>query len=675
MSKRKRITRDFSNSPSRASRGMLQEVMSLRVLVIFIVGSVLLFDVGRYTYTTIEHTIVDGLSQWLFAELKVGKTTVDNWLGEKNDAFKTIINSEESIVVAEALEGDLEKARKDLLDAESAGGKAYQNLQQRLQEAGYHSPFIINKEGDLILNDLPEFIFSAQRDSMYALFRRVRQEGLKTSRPIWLKLEKGSEAAYVTAGLVEIRSGNNRREVEKVVIGGVLPIAPGLGAILNQATGEYITASIYDNERRLLSQRGPSGTSHILPTIPCGPGITPNMDPVLVLDSYANFRGTRVVASCRWFPDNDFGIIIEVPVERAFLSLRTVTWAFALLFFLLLVVSFGALVGSLLIVMVNSKTRRAMLHMQKLGQYTLERRIGKGGMGEVYVARHAMLRRPVALKLIRSDRVSDEVLDQFEKEVQLTSQLTHPNTIAIYDYGRTPEKIFYYVMEFLDGINIKHLLVKEKELPEGRVIHILDQICGSLAEAHRTGLIHRDIKPANIMLCRLGGMHDVVKVLDFGLIKKVSDRSNESIVAGTVRVMAPEVVNNPGSETPQSDIFSIGVLGYFLLTGHYLYDAATPAEYLKKLLTYEPARPSARLGRPISSDLEQLIVSCLNKNPLLRPGSVKALQYSLRSCLAAGSWTEAHAAGWWEKQNIFLTLDEALESPDEHSVTVDPSIR
>jgi hypothetical protein len=211
------------------------------------------------------------------------------------------------------------------------------------------------------------------------------------------------------------------------------------------------------------------------------------------------------------------------------------------------------------------------LEVQKLGQYSLETKIGAGGMGEVYRARHAMLRRPTAVKLLSGDG-SEAQLRRFEKEVQLTARLTHPNTISIYDYGRTPDGIFYYAMELLDGLTLEELVERHGPQPPGRVIHLLRQVCGALREAHRAGLIHRDIKPANIFLTRRGEIPDFVKVLDFGLVRELKSdqtltRSNIDTVVGTPLFLAPEAIATPDRVDARADLYGLGCVAYFLVTG------------------------------------------------------------------------------------------------------------
>ena len=249
--------------------------------------------------------------------------------------------------------------------------------------------------------------------------------------------------------------------------------------------------------------------------------------------------------------------------------------------------------------------RKAILAAKHLGQYTLDEKIGSGGMGWVYRARHALLRRPTAVKVLDPAKVSHLAVTRFEREVQLTSQLTNPNTVAIYDYGRTPEGVFFYAMEYLDGINLEDLVNRFGPLPEGRVVSILRQVCGSLAEAHGMGLVHCDIKPANILLCHRGGVPDFVKVLDFGLAKAVGAESQAGLnsadsITGTPLYLSPESIERPDAVDARTDLYALGAVGYFLLTGTPVFRGATIAEVCGQHLRAQPEPPSQRLGRPIT---------------------------------------------------------------------------
>jgi eukaryotic-like serine/threonine-protein kinase len=296
--------------------------------------------------------------------------------------------------------------------------------------------------------------------------------------------------------------------------------------------------------------------------------------------------------------------------------------------------------------------RREVRDARRLGQYTLKEKLGEGGMGVVYRAQHALLRRPTAIKLLSaSSNVGS--LERFEREVQMMAELTHPNTVAIHDYGRTADGVFYYVMEHLDGIDLEGLVAIDGPQPPARLLHILRQVCGSLEEAHQHGLIHRDVKPGNLFLCRGRSDFDTVKVLDFGLAKNTAEddpaRSSAHRVLGTPLYISPEALANPASLDARSDLYSLGAVAYFLLTGTPVFSAATLMEVCAHHLYTKPEPPSARLGRPIAADLEGIVLSCLAKDPSHRPPGARALGQALAACADAGAWSAAQATDWWAR--------------------------
>jgi serine/threonine-protein kinase len=298
--------------------------------------------------------------------------------------------------------------------------------------------------------------------------------------------------------------------------------------------------------------------------------------------------------------------------------------------------------------------RKQVRDARKLGQYTLLRRLGGGAMGEVFLASHALLRRRTAIKLLRAD-ADDRGLERFEREVQLTSQLTHPNTIAIYDYGRTSDGLFYYVMEHLEGSDLDGLLAASGPQPPARVIHILLQVCGALEEAHGQGLLHRDIKPANLFLCRRRGMPDMVKVLDFGLVKELGNKTDVSItqnstITGTPLYMAPEAISTPEQVDARGDLYSLGAVGYALLTGTHVFEGRSVVEICAHHLHSPPLAPRVRAGRELPEDLSHVILRCLEKKPEARYESARALRAALAACADAGRWTEEDAEHWWREQ-------------------------
>ena len=320
--------------------------------------------------------------------------------------------------------------------------------------------------------------------------------------------------------------------------------------------------------------------------------------------------------------------------------------------------------------------RREVRDARRLGQYTLLEKLGEGGMGAVYSVRHAMLRRPTAIKLLPPDKFGARNVARFEREVQLTARLTHPNTIRIFDYGRTPDGIFYYAMEYLDGANLADAIEEGGPMPAARVIHILDQVAGALAEAHGIGLIHRDIKPANIFLTEQGGVPDVAKVLDFGLVKQVGETEAEPLtradtLTGTPLYMAPEAITSPDQIDARTDLYALGAVGYYLLTGQEVFMGRTVVEVCSHHLHSIPVVPSQRLGAPVDADLEAIILRCLEKNPGERPASARALQRDLRACRSARSWSEEDARHWLEMHADSLHARQSRNVARSAPATID----
>lgn len=292
----------------------------------------------------------------------------------------------------------------------------------------------------------------------------------------------------------------------------------------------------------------------------------------------------------------------------------------------------------------------------KIGRYTLGKRIGGGSIGEVYRARHALIRRPVAVKILRPEVASGRNLELFEREVQRTSELTHPNTVQVFDFGLTAEGLFYYAMEMLEGADLERVVEVGGPMPPARVLHVLRQACGSLEEAHNAGLIHCDLKPANLVLCRQGGKPDVLKVLDFGLARNVRRKEEAELdgtVFGTPLTMPPEVIRGQ-TIAPTTDLYSLAAVGYFLLTGRPVFEGESLGEVLRQHLSEEPTPPSTLVpGTP--ADLEAGLLRCLAKDPALRPGSATALCQILGACDGSETWSLEDAERWWEIHGASLS--------------------
>lgn len=321
--------------------------------------------------------------------------------------------------------------------------------------------------------------------------------------------------------------------------------------------------------------------------------------------------------------------------------------------------------------------RRKVSDAEQLGSYTLAKKIGQGGMGTVYLAHHVLLRRETAVKIVPPDRIGAGALERFEREVQHMSQLTHPNTVAVYDYGSSPDGVFYYAMEYLGGgIDLENLVRKHGPQPSGRVAQILAQACGALYEAHTQGIIHRDIKPANMILCERGGMPDVTKVVDYGLVKDFTTDTGDSaqIVLGTPDYIAPEAVIEPSSIGPAVDLYAIGCVGYFLLTGQRVFSGKTAMDICLQHVTKAPTPPSKVAAVDVDDALEAIIMRCLEKVPSARPASAAELRRDLLA-ISTKDWTDADARAWWQQYRQVERVLEASTSMRTMTINLEPRVK
>jgi serine/threonine-protein kinase len=298
--------------------------------------------------------------------------------------------------------------------------------------------------------------------------------------------------------------------------------------------------------------------------------------------------------------------------------------------------------------------RREAFEAKQLGQYRLVSLIGSGGMGDVYLAEHQLMKRPVAIKLIRPGKAADkQALARFEREVRATAKLSHWNTIEIFDYGRTEDGTFYYVMEYLPGMSLADLVERHGPLPPARAIHLLMQTCDALSEAHGRGLIHRDLKPGNIYAAQRGGYYDVAKLLDFGLAKPIATETEpvhltqEGSITGSPLYMAPEQALGDSEPDERSDIYSLGAVAYFMLAGRPPFEGERA---IKIILSHahDAVVPPTQLRSDLPGDMEQVILRCLAKNPAERYSSASALREALAECEHAGGWSSQDAADWWK---------------------------
>ena len=327
--------------------------------------------------------------------------------------------------------------------------------------------------------------------------------------------------------------------------------------------------------------------------------------------------------------------------------------------------------------MINRRLERRIHDQEQLGSYTLYELIGSGGMGDVYLAEHQLLKRKCAIKLIRRDKASDRrMLARFEREVKATAQLTHWNTVQVYDYGRTPNGTFYYAMEYLQGLNLRQLVEQFGPQSPARVIYILRQLCGALHEAHCCGLVHRDVKPSNIFLTERGHVYDVAKLLDFGLVRPArfgpdAICCHNGELQGSPRFMCPEQARGQKPDS-RGDIYSLAAVGFYLLTGRAPFEDDNTVMLVLAHATALPPRMED-LGVDVPQDLSDIITKCLNKNAAERSQTPRDLQDALDQCVCANDWTWRDAEAWWQKNPdpVQMQVDEETN----HAMETQPVAR
>jgi len=379
----------------------------------------------------------------------------------------------------------------------------------------------------------------------------------------------------------------------------------------------------------------------------------------VLLEPYRNYRGAEVIGAWRWLPEAQMAVAVELEAAEAYAPLEYPQIAFGVLFGLVLVSMTAAASTSLWAV------RERMREAKRVGQYRIEREIAEGGMSNVYLARHAHLKRPAAVKVLKPHLATDEAVTRFKREAQLGSQLSHPNTIEIYDYGNTRDGRWYYAMEYLRGISIEDLVRREGPLPVARVVSALRQVCGSLKEAHERGWVHRDVKPGNLMLCARGGLHDVVKVLDFGLIKQVRNPDTRDItqyskILGTPLYMAPERLRDPANADARADIYALGAVAHFAVTGRPAFEAQTDHDIVYRVLNEPPPTLSEAGARDAPPQLEALVARCLAKDRDMRPAGIDEVLRQLDEIATQLPWTEVEARAWWSARAAALGIPDDI---------------
>lgn len=381
-------------------------------------------------------------------------------------------------------------------------------------------------------------------------------------------------------------------------------------------------------------------------------------------EGYPDYRGTLVQGTWHWFPKYRMGLVAELDDAEArapIIIIRPLLMG--------LVVAMGMVLISLAWMWIRlraaeERARKLLTETRRLGQYELGRKLGEGGMGVVYEGRHALLHRPAAIKLMQAGSLTEDQVTRFDREAQATASLTHPNTVSVYDFGRARDGTWYYVMELLQGADLDRLVRRAGPLDEARVVHVLRQMCGSLGEAHLHGLVHRDVKPSNVHLSSRVGVQDTVKVLDFGLVRGFEGSSSKSHgIVGTPLYMAPEMFDGAHHASAASDLYAVGAVAYWLLTGETLYDESHGiAELLVDHRSRSPVPVSERLGRPVHATLLRFIEACLDKRPEARPVTMAAACALLDDYPTP--WRATEASAWWQAHGAALVVVDELGRAD-----------
>jgi tRNA A-37 threonylcarbamoyl transferase component Bud32 len=605
--------------------------------------------VGGWTYLQVRGSLRDLRSAGLASLLEVEARALSLWVEEKQR------DAERWAATPEVLRASLAIA------AAAASGRPCAPPGQEALRAAI-APFATLEEVtvfNLILRDgrIASSPRPANCGAMVAGSFRQRLapafEGGTVFAGPWTEAERLGDAAAGDERLVwieaPIRDGTG---AVVATLGFGRPAAPRFSQLLRlTAPGTSRDAYAFDGDGRLVTEprhaagadvREPAGELTAL----AREALSRQASRGVMIEPYRNYRGTDVIGAWRWLPGPRLFVAVEVDAAEAFGPLEYLQVAFAVLLGLVLLATAAAASTSLWAMRLGLRAAR------RIGGYRIEEEIGEGGMSHVYRARHATLRRPAALKVLKSHLATDEAVTRFRREAQLVSQLEHPNTIEVYDYGTTRDGRWYYAMELLEGSSLEALVARDGPLPVGRTVYLLRQACGSLAEAHAMGLVHRDVKPGNLMVCVRGGQHDVLKVVDFGLVKELRGTATRDItqysrMLGTPLYMAPERLRDPADADPRSDVYALGAVAWFALVGRPAFDAKSEHDILYKVMN-EAAEPLAQARPDAPAALADLVARCLAKDREARPATMAEVAQVLEEVARAIPWGEAEARAWWE---------------------------
>ncbi len=661
-----------------------QRVRQRRMLaLVTLTATLVLGAIGWWAHHAVEQSMRAARGDALKSVLDSEAQSLRVWIDDQKLGLRRL--ARDGKLRAFALEATRETSPGSPVDCDSTGLRGlFNDMEQTLAENGALLFNLVNRSGRIILSNYTDYcglsyhadaieqdlapvfegetLFIAPHAEAASLVPPARL--LRPIKPvIWFRAPIRNDAGEVIAAL------------------GIGHLAEAqFSAILAAArAGESDEVYVFDREGVMLSQSRfegllqeraalPAGTSstarlvlrsplaeagsrtRLVETAIAADGATDNASGML-LDPYPGYLATPVVGGWRRLAEGDLFIAIEMSADEAYAPLAALDTVFTVVFGVLILAVVVALFYWFTAVLI-----RAEVEKDRMGPYWLGERIGEGGVGNVYHAHHDLLKRPSAVKLLKPSRATDEMTARFRREAKLASQLTHPNMIDIYDYGIGVDGTLFYAMELLEGDTVGDLVLRDGAMPVARVVHLLRQVCAGLAEAHGKGLVHRDISVTNIMACLYGGEYDFAKILDFGLVKSVTGEQSQTVtrsvrILGTVQYMAPERLHDPTDVDVRADVYAIGAVAFFLLSGRRMYETEDTLALTSRVINEAPPRLSDVAPQPIPPELDALVAACLAKQRGERPADILAVKEVLDRLAETHRWGQAEARAAWEAQH------------------------
>ena len=590
-----------------------------------LIAAAVLTALGYWTYRAVQSSLHELRAVTMQSLLDAQVNALRVWIAEEIGDAERVAREpavREAIAGLAALASRPGVAREELC-AGRERSRVEEVLRPLLREVGDSTFNIIDPSGRLLATRFPEYCGLRVTSATFlpllqpvfrgeSRFIRPHSDAERIDSPP--QLRKGGAFGWITTPI--------RGERDQVVaaLNIAEPADAVLSAILASARpGKTGDVFAFDERGELLtaSRFGPGGRF-------VQPGMRPAARQGMALEPYSSGRGVPVVGAWRWSEELGLGIAVEIEADEAYAPLGYLRTAFGVVFGALVIAVAAALWTGFSLL----RLRGELGGGRRAGAYRLERAIGSGGMANVYLARHDLLKRPCAVKVLRP--ATEEIVARFEREVQLGSLVHHPNVIEVYDYGRTSDGLFYCAMEYVEGQTLGETITREGAIPVLRALRILHQICAGLGAAHAAGLVHRDVKPENVMLYSQGEERDIVKILDFGLVKNLASAHSRDLtrgvrILGTPLYMAPERLRNAGDVDARADIYSVGAVAFLMLSGKRPFDSEDDLGLTSRILNDEPPRVSQVATQRIPVELDLLVQACLEKRREDRPQRVADL--------------------------------------------------